>query len=303
MLVENKDISKSFLQLINYIFGYNDALKYGDYFTDCRTRPYAPGDMNAPVVGNNVSAIDITKSISMQRFLNSVVRLGNNFGDYLRGIFGTTPSPDYHFPKFIAHQEFDISGFEVANTTDTSQGSLVTNLKSQDDKFAFEIEIDMPCIIIGISYFRMPQIYSQTIDRHFFHIDRFDMFNPMLQYIGDQPVYAKELSTFMSRPNDENFGYQSRFAEYKQRYSLAVGGFADKLPAWAYISDKVVGLERNILPFNVQSPYFIRCLSTDFDRFLPGLSGNSLGHDFHFIVVYNNKCVCNRPMEVNPNIL
>lgn len=302
-IIDSSDVDGYFVQLINYIFGFNDCLRFGDYFTDSRTRPYAPGDMNAPVVGNNVSAIDITKSISMQRFLNSVVRLGNNFSDYLRGIFGTTPSPDYHFPKFIAHQEFDISGFEVANTSDTSQGSLVTNLKSNDDKFAFEVEVDMPCILIGISYFRMPQVYSQTIDRHFFHTDRFDMFNPMLQFIGDQPVFAKELSTFFQRPSDDNFGYQSRFAEYKQRYSIAIGGFADKLPAWAYISDKVVGIERNILPFNVQSPYFIRCLPTEFDRFLTGLTGNSLGHDFHFIVVYNNKCVCNRPMEVNPNIL
>lgn len=294
----------SLYSVFSFIFGYNSALKFGDYFTDSRTRPYAPGDMNAPVVANNVSAIDITKSISMQRFLNSVVRLGNNFGDYLRGIFGTTPSPDYHFPKFISHQEFDISGFEVANTSE-SQGNLVTNLKSQDDKFAFEVDVDMPCILIGISYFIMPSVYSQTIDRHFFHLDRFDMFNPMLQFIGDQPVDYKELTTYYYHAggSDDTFGYQSRFAEYKQRYSLAAGGFSDNLPAWAYVVDKVIGSERNILPFTKQSPYFIRCLSSDFDRFLSGLTGNSLAHDFHFIVVYNNKCVCNRPMEVNPNIL
>lgn len=295
---------KHAFSVYSFVFGYNSALKFGDYFTDSRTRPYAPGDMNAPVVANNVSAIDITKSISMQRFLNSVVRLGNNFGDYLRGIFGTTPSPDYHFPKFISHQEFDISGFEVANTSD-SQGNLVTNLKSQDDKFAFEVEVDMPCILIGISYFVMPSVYSQTIDRHFFHLDRFDMFNPMLQFIGDQPVNYKELTTYYYNAggSDDTFGYQSRFAEYKQRYSIAAGGFSDNLPAWAYVVDKVIGSERNILPFTKQSPYFIRCLASDFDRFLSGLTGNSLAHDFHFIVVYNNKCVCNRPMEVNPNIL
>ncbi len=294
----------SIYSLLSTIFGYNSSLKFGDYFTDCRTRPYAPGDMNAPVVGNNVSAIDITKSISMQRFLNSVVRVGNNFADYLRGIFGTTPSPDYHFPKFISHQEFDISGFEVANTSE-NQGNLVTNLKSQDDKFAFEVDVDMPCILIGISYFIMPSVYSQTIDRHYFHLDRFDMFNPMLQFIGDQPVDYKELTTYYYNAggSDDTFGYQSRFAEYKQRYSIATGGFSDHLPAWAYVVDKVIGSERNILPFSKQSPYFIRSLSSDFDRFLSGLSGNSLGHDFHFIVVYNNKCVCNRPMEVNPNIL
>ncbi len=294
---------QSWYTVLNYIFGYNHALRFGDYFTDSRTRPYAPGDMNAPVVGNNVSAIDITKSISMQRFLNSVVKLGNNFGDYLRGIFGTTPSPDYHFPKFISHQEFDISGFEVANTSDTQQGSLVTNLKSADDRFAFEVEVDMPCIIMGISSFVMPSVYSQTIDRHYFHSDRFDMFNPMLQFIGDQEVYPLELGSYYNSKDDQAFGYQSRFAEYKQRYSVAAGGFVDKLPAWAYVVDKPYGNDRNILPFSHQSPYFIRCTPSDFNRFLVGIPGNSLAHDFHFIVVYNNKCVCNRPMEVNPNIL
>lgn len=289
-------------QCFNYIFGYNNALKFGDYFTDSRTRPYAPGDMNSPVTGNQVSAIDVTKSIVMQRFLNSVVRLGNNFGDYLRGIFGQTPSPDYHFPKFISHQEFEISGFEVANTTDTSQGSLVTNLKSSDDKYAFEIEVDMPSIIMGISYFTMPQVYCQATDKHLFHADRFDFFNPMLQYIGDQQVDVKELTIFY--PSVESaFGYQSRYSEYKQRFSIATGGFNSSLPAWAYISDKPTGTLRNILPSVKQSPYFIRCNPADFDRFLSGLSGLSMSSNYHFIVVYNNKVVCNRPIEVNPNIL
>ncbi len=287
---------------LNYLFGLNSALKFGDYFTDSRTRPYAPGDMTSPVTDSHVSAIDVTKSIVMQRFLNSVVRLGNNFGDYLRGIFGTTPSPDYHYPKFISHQDFDISGFEVANTTETGQGSLVTNLKSSEDKYAFEVEVDMPCVLIGISYFTMPQVYCQATDKHFFHADRFDFFNPMLQYIGDQAVEVKELSTFYPHV-DEAFGYQSRYNEYKQRFSIANGGFVGNLPAWAYVSDKPVGTLRNILPAVKQSPDFIRCVSSDFDRFLPGLSGFSLAQNFHFIVVYNNKVVCNRPIEVNPNIL
>ena len=295
-------VAPELYQCFNYIFGYNHALKFGDYFTDCRTRPYAPGDMNSPVTGNQVSAIDVTKSIVMQRFLNSVVRLGNNFGDYLRGIFGQTPSPDYHFPKFISHQEFEISGFEVANTTSSSQGNLVTNLKSSDDKYAFEIDVDMPSIIMGISYFTMPQVYCQATDKHLFHADRFDFFNPMLQYIGDQQIDVKELTIFY--PSIESaFGYQSRYSEYKQRFSIATGGFNSSLPAWAYISDKPTGTLRNILPSVKQSPYFIRCNPADFDRFLSGLSGLSLSNNYHFIVVYNNKVVCNRPIEVNPNIL
>lgn len=128
--LNNSNIN-SFVDYILAIFGHRESLRFGDYFTDSRTRPLAVGNDSISVSdGGNVSVIDVSKSIVYQRFRNAVVKLGNNFGDYLRGIFGTTPSPDYHFPKFISHQDFDISGFEVANQTDNGQGNLVTNLNS-----------------------------------------------------------------------------------------------------------------------------------------------------------------------------
>lgn len=291
----------AFYNLLFYIFGLRDCLKFGDYFTDCRTRPYAVGNMETPVVGNKVSAIDITKSLVMQRFLNNVQKLGNNFGDYLRGIFGESPTPDYHFPKFISHQEFDIDTNEVTNVTSDDQGAIVTNLRSSADKYAFEVEVSMPCILMGISYFSVPRLYSSVKDRFFFHYDRFDMFNPMLQYVGDQPVYNIERTDYY-RP-DSNFGYQSRYGEYKQRVSVASGGFIDKLTGWAFVADNDFdGVQKSDF-YPYQSPDFIRACDYEFDRFVGVLSGYSLGHRFHFVVVYDNKVVCNRPLEINPNIL
>lgn len=284
------------------IFGHRESLRFGDYFTDSRTRPLAVGSDSIQVSqDNSVSVIDVSKSIVYQRFRNAVVKLGNNIGDYLRGIFGSDPSPDYHVPKFISHQDFDISGFEVANQTSDGQGDLVTNLSSRDDTFAFEVQVDMPCVLIGISYFSLPRVYMQTKDRHFFHRDRYDMFNPMLQYIGDQIVYNHERTDL--RPNDEIFGYQSRNNEYKQRYSVVSGGFATKLPAWTFVADSLFNPVDDVFLPNTQSPDFIRAHDYEFNRFFASLSGYSLANSFHFIVVYNNKCMSNRPMEINPNIL
>lgn len=291
--------------LVHYLFGLRQSLRFGDYFTDSRTRPYAPGVMDAPVVGEKVSAIDITKSVVMQRYLNAVVKLGNNFGDYLRGIFGTTPSPDYHFPKFIASSEVAVDGFEVANTSSQQQGLLVTNLKTSADKYEFEVSIDMPCIILGLSSFSVPRVYSQTCNRFFFHNDRFDDFNPMLQYIGDQDIRSIELSSCSNREgqSDGVFAYASRNAEYKQSFSVASGGFIDMLPSWAFLSDSLFQgyfVPDTLIP---QSPEFIRAKDYEFDRFFEVQTGLSLGHKFHFILRYNNQNVCNRPMEVNPGIL
>lgn len=284
------------------LFGHRETLRFGDYFTDSRTRPLAVGSDAISVTSDgNVSVVDVSKSIVYQRFRNAVAKLGNNFGDYLRGIFGSTPSPDYHFPKFICHQDFDVNGFEVANQSGTNQGSLVTNLNTRDDTFQFNIEIDMPCIVIGIAYFSVPRVYMQTKERHFFHRNRYDIFNPMLQYIGDQIVYNIERTD--RRPLYEIFGYQSRNNEYKQRYSVVSGGFVTKLPAWTFVSDSIFNPIVDITIENTQGPDYIRAHDYEFNRFFAALSGYSLANAFHYILVFNNKCVCNRPMEINPNIL
>lgn len=285
-----------------YLFSFNRVLKFGDYFTASRTQPLGSdvnNQMNAPVVGNEVAAIDMSKSIVLQRFLNNVVKLGNDFGEYLRGIFGREPSPDYHFPKFISHQEFDVSGFEVANSTDKGLGNMITNLKSGDDKYAFEVSVDMPCIILGISNFNCPRLYGNARPRFLFHKDRFDMFNPMLQYIGDQPVSRGELNT--DGTNAETFGYNSRNAEYKQNFSIASGGFIYNLPSWTFITD--FGPDYDAVPSSHQGSEFLRVYPFEFDRFFATLSGLSLSQSFHFIVVYNNKVMASRPMAVNPTIL
>ena len=292
--------------LLSYLFGYRNSLRFGDYFIDSRTRPYAVGTMDAVVKDGAVSAIDITKNITMQRYLNAVIKLGNNFGDYLRGIFGTTPAPDYHFPKFISSFKTDVSGFETASTVaaaEAEQGTLVSQLKSDQDVYAYEIEIDMPCIIMGISYFVMPRVYCRTRDRFFFHRDRFDMFNPFLQYIGDQPILGAEKGTLYGYEASPTFGYQSRYAEYKQRYSVASGGFVEGLPSWAFIVDSPIKPSLYLDSDLNQSPDFIRCRTFEFDRFFQSLTGLSLGHRWHFIVHYNNEVKALRAMEVNPNIL
>lgn len=307
--VANEILLGSFPNNIDFLYdylyallGHRESLRFGDYFTDSRTRPLAVGSDNISVSEDGiVSVVDVSKKIVYQRFRNAVVKLGSNFGDYLRGIFGTSPSPDYHFPKFISHQDFLISGFETANTTGDNQGNLVTNLKTTDDKYLFEVEVDMPCVLIGIGYFSVPRVYMQTKDRQFFHRDRYDMFNPMLQYIGDQIVYNHERTDL--RPNDEIFGYQSRNNEYKQRYGVVSGGFATKLPAWTFVADSMFNPIDDVVIQNTQSPEFLRAHDYEFNRFFKQISGYSLANNFHFILVFNNKCMSVRPMEINPNIL
>lgn len=289
----------SSLSYLRNIFCIQNALKYGDYFTGSHTRPLAVGDVTAPVVGNAVSAVDITKAIAYQRFLNVVVKLKNSFADYLRSIFGTLPAPDYHEAKFVSHSEGSIDGFEVANTTGNDQGNLVTLLHSVKENFEFELQIDMPGISLGIVSFVASRAYCQTRDRMFMREDRYDMFNPMLQTIGDQPIYGMEKSPLYTTP----FGYVQRYMEYKQRYNVASGAFDDVLRTYCIICDSPHASSNalELLSPNV-NPVSIRLTPRELDRFFTSVAW-SYGNSFHFICEFDNQLDDVREADYAPSIL
>lgn len=287
------------LGYLRNIFCIQNALKYGDYFTGSHTRPLAVGDVTAPVVGNEVSAVDITKAIAYQRFLNVVVKLKNSFADYLRSIFGTLPAPDYHEAKFVSHSEGAVDGFEVANTTGENQGNLVTLLHSVKENFEFELQVDMAGISLGIVSFVASRAYCQTRDRMFMREDRYDMFNPMLQTIGDQPIYGMEKSPLYTTP----FGYVQRYMEYKQRYNVASGAFDDVLRTYCIICDSPHASSNalELLSPNV-NPVSIRLTPRELDRFFTSAAW-SYGNSFHFICEFDNQLDDVREADYAPSIL
>lgn len=288
------------LDYLRNIFCLQNSLKYGDYFTGSHTRPLAVGDVTAPVVGNSVSAIDVTKAIAYQRFLNVVVKLKNNFADYLRSLFGTLPTPDYHEAKFVSHSEGSVDGFEVANTTTADQGNLVTLLHSVNENFEFELECDMPGIAMGIVSFVSSRAYCQTKDRMFMRRDRYDMFNPMLQTIGDQPILGFEKNSLYSTP----YGYVQRYMEYKQRYNIASGAFDDSLKSYCIICDSPTSSANSLelISPNVNS-VSIRLTPRELDRYFKNQSAWSYGNSFHFICEFDNQCDDVREADYTPTIL
>ena len=287
------------LSYLRNIFCIQNSLKYGDYFTGSHTRPLAVGDVTAPVVGEQVSAVDMTKAIAYQRFLNVVVKLKNSFADYLRSLFGTLPAPDYHEAKFVSHSEGSVDGFEVANTTGDNQGNLVTLLHSVKENFEFDLQVDMPGIAIGIVSFVASRAYCQTRDRMFMREDRYDMFNPMLQTIGDQPIYGMEKSPLYTIP----FGYVQRYMEYKQRFNVASGAFDDVLRTYCIICDSPHASSNalELLSPNV-NPVSIRLTPRELDRFFTSVAW-SYGNSFHFICEFDNQCDDVREADYVPSIL
>lgn len=279
---------------------FRKSLRYMDYFTGARTRPLAMGDVDVDVNNNVVSVIDITKNIQIQKFLNAVNRSGRRLSNYVKELFGTNIGYDFHEPEYLAQTKDVVFGSEVENTADAQQDqafSVTSVLRGKSSNFEFSFDCKRPGYLIGVTFFDIPRAYTRSIDRQVFAVDRFDLFNPYLQFIGDQQIYRAELGL----GGLSAFGYKDRYNEYKERYNVASGGFVDNLPGFAFLADsytdEVVTNRPNI------SPSYIRSRSYELDRFYIRLTGFNWSNYFHFVVRNDNISTPTLPMVKHPTIL
>lgn len=291
-----------FFAIFFNIFALQNTLRFGDYFVASKPRPLAIGDSSAPVDadGNSVGGVDVVRAIAMARFLQACNKTSSDYTDQIKAMTGKDTPPDFHFPHFVSHDEMQLNSYEVSNTTSEALGDQVTRIDTASSVEPVSIDIDLHGYIIVISGTYMPRTYSRTKFRHFFQEDRFDIFQEMLQNIGDQPLYQIERNdNFIV----DTFGYQGRNEEYKQLYNHASGAFVDILKSWAFISDGSDSFGYKLDANKTISPEYIRCYPAEFDRFLPVDAYLSLGHHYHFINMYNIAIEANRPMMQSPSIL
>lgn len=289
------------------LFSFKRSLRFMDYFTGARSLPLAVGDHDVSI-GTNIAGkldiIELSKTSMMTKFLQAVNRSGRKFSAYMQELFGKTPAYDYHNPMYLAHNSDLVGAPETENTgagqLDTGRDIAVTSrFKATANRFAFEFTPDRDCIVIGITYYDIPRVYTRATERQNFVIDRFDMFNPYLQFTGDQPIYEAEIGT--DTPNDTPFAYTNKDMQYKQRFNSASGGFcvpSTGLDNWIFAAD----ILRRKAVHHI-SPSYIRSFNSEIDRFYQRLTGYSLGTYFHFIVRYDNRMDASRPMAYNPTII
>lgn len=97
------------------------------------------------------------------------------------------------------------------------------------------------CVIIGLASIRADLNYQQGLNRMFTRSTRWDFYWPALAHIGEQPILNKEIMAQGIAADDDVFGYQERFAEYRYKPSQITGQFrsnyAQSLDAWHLAQD------------------------------------------------------------------
>ena len=183
----------------------------------------------------------LRQAFQIQRLLERDARGGSRYTEIIKSHFGIS-SPDQRLqrPEFLGGGTQTINFTPVPQTTATEetspQGNLAGYGTSSSSNHSFTKSFVEHCIVIGLVSVRADLNYQQGLERMFSRKSRFDFFWPALSHIGEQAIVNREIfaqgDLVIDTPeNDEEiideqvFGYQERFAEYRYKPSKITGQF------------------------------------------------------------------------------
>lgn len=171
----------------------------------------------------------LRQAFQIQKMFERDARGGTRYVELLKSHFGVT-SPDFRLQRseYLGGGSTAILISPIPSTS-ASGTPNVGDLAAQgtaSGSMSFMKSFTEHCVIIGLMSVRADLNYQQGLERMWSRQTRFDYFWPALSHIGEQAVLNKEIycqGTAGGTDDDNVFGYQERWAEYRYKPSLVTG--------------------------------------------------------------------------------
>jgi hypothetical protein len=194
----------------------------------------------------SASINDWRQAFQIQRFLERDARGGTRYTEKVKAHFGVT-SPDSRLqrPEYLGGGSTPVNIHPVAQQSSTDstspQGNLSAFGTASENNSGFTKSFTEHGYIIGLANVRADLTYQQGLDKMWSRETQYDFFFPTFAHLGEQAVLNKEIFVSGTATDDEVFGYQERYAEYKYKRSQLTGLFRSdasaSLDAWHVSED------------------------------------------------------------------
>ena len=193
---------------------------------------------------------ELRQAIAVQHILERDARTGTRYKEYLQGAWGVT-SPDARLDRseYIGGYRLPININQVIQTsaTDTTspQGNTAAFSMTTMSRNMATYSATEHGFILGLAAVRVDHSYQQGLSRMWTRSTRFSYYDPMLANLGEQAVLNQEIYAQGTAVDEEVFGYQEAWADYRYHTNMITGEmrstYAQTLDAWHY-ADKYTAL-------------------------------------------------------------
>jgi len=237
----------------------------------------------------------LRQAFQIQKIYERDARGGTRYTEIIQAHFGVT-SPDARLQRaeYLGGGSTPVNVNPIAQTgatgatgTTTPQGNLAAIGTASHSGVGFTKSFTEHCIILGLVSVRADLNYQQGLNRMWSRTTRFDFYWPALAQIGEQAVLNEEIYCNGTVTDNQVFGYQERYAEYRYFPSIITGQFRSNFPttldSW-HLAQNFASLPTLSPTFIVENPPVSRVVAVPSQP------------EFLFDAYFNMHCA--RPMPV-----
>ncbi|QIR82291.1 major capsid protein [Chicken microvirus mg4_115] len=205
--------------------------------------PYNLVALAADAANISITVNELRQAIAIQHILEADARGGTRYTELLAHEFGVT-SPDSRLQRseYLGGTRVPININQVIQqsaTTDASpQGNTAAySMTTLRNKMCNYSAVEHGYLLI-LGAIRVDHSYQQGLARMWTRKGRFDFYHPMLANLGEMAVLNKEIYCQGTEKDDEVFGYQEAWADYRYHPNIVTGemrsSYVQTLDAWHY---------------------------------------------------------------------
>lgn len=297
--VSNQNLKDQKNVIIGPTGGGGGSLLTGQTTTETISGKLIPSNLVTDLSNATSATInELRLAFQLQRLYERDARGGTRYIEIIKSHFGVT-SPDARLqrPEYLGGERIPINIDQVIQTSATTEGTTpqgntaAYSLTGSQGSY-FKHSFVEHGYVLGLACVRTEHTYQQGLEKIWNRKNRFDFYWPALANIGEQAILNKEIYLQANKgTNEEAFGYQEAWAEYRYKPSRVSSAFrsnitSGSLDAWHY-ADYYEELPKLSAEW-VQETY------KNVDRTLAVQSAL----EDQYIADFWFKCKCTRPMPI-----
>lgn len=188
---------------------------------------------------------DLRKAVVVQQYYEALARGGSRYREQVQTLWNVVISDKtVQVPEYLGGGRYHVNINQIVQTSgqqasnDTPIGETGAMSVTPINESSFTKSFEEHGFVIGVCCVRHNHSYQQGLERFWSRKDRLDYYVPQFANLGEQPVKKKEIMLTGTSTDEETFGYQEAWADYRMKPNRVSGKMrsnaTETLDFWHY---------------------------------------------------------------------
>ena len=173
---------------------------------------------------------DLRKAVAVQQYYEALARGGSRYREQVQALWDVVISDKtVQVPEYLGGGRYHVNINQIVQTsgqqgnTDTPIGETGAISVTPINESSFTKSFEEHGFVIGVCCVRHNHSYQQGLERFWSRTDRLDYYVPQFANLGEQPIKRKEIMLTGTATDEETFGYQEAWADYRMKPNRVSG--------------------------------------------------------------------------------